>query len=277
VTIKKNMGPARAQPTRLRRPGRRYPSDLDDEEWAVLEPAATGPLRRAGPPARTLTAGYRERDLVRGPDRTGPGARGVTCPKTSRPGPPSTGYFAAWRDDGTLQQIHDQLREAARTAAGRNSTPTAAVLDSQSVRAADTVPKASRGWDNAKKVNGRKRHIAVDTAGLLLAVVVTAASTQDRDGAKPLLWNLRRAFPGVKLTWADGGYAGKLVTWAKTGLALTLEIIRRPDDLHTFQVLPAAGSSSAPSPGSLRTAPASVTTNACPPATKPWCCGPWPP
>ena len=94
-----------------------------------------------------------------------------------------------------LQQIHDQLREQARAAAGRNTTPTAAVIDSQSVRAADTVPKASRGWDNAKKVNGRKRHIAVNTAGLLLAVVITAASTQDRDGAKPLLWNLRRAFP----------------------------------------------------------------------------------
>ena len=112
------------------------------------------------------------------------------------------------------------------------------MIDSQSVRAADTVPKASRGWDNAKKVNGRKRHIAVDTAGLLLAVVVTAASTQDRDGAKPLLWNLRRAFPGVKLTWADGGYAGKLVTWAATRLKLTLTIVKRPDDLHTFKVLP---------------------------------------
>ena len=68
------------------------------------------------------------------------------------------GYFATWRDDGTLQRIHDQLREQARAAAGRNTTPTAAVIDSQSVRAADTVPKASRGWDNAKKVNGRKRH-----------------------------------------------------------------------------------------------------------------------
>jgi len=86
--------------------------------------------------------------------------------------------------------------------------------------------------------NGRKRHIAVDTLGLLLAVLVTAASTQDRDGAKPLLWNLRRAFPSITLAWADGGYAGKLVTWAKTRLALTLEIVKRPDDLHTFKVLP---------------------------------------
>jgi len=83
-----------------------------------------------------------------------------------------------------------------------------------------------------------KRHLAVDVLGLLLTVLVTAASVQDRDAARPLLWNLRRAFPSVKLAWADGGYAGKLVTWATTRLRLTLQIVRRPDDLHTFQVLP---------------------------------------
>jgi putative transposase len=78
----------------------------------------------------------------------------------------------------------------------------------------------------------------VDTGGLLLAVLVTAASMQDRDAARPLLWNLRRAFPQVRLAWADGGYAGKLVIWAKTALSLTVEIVKRPDDLHTFKVLP---------------------------------------
>jgi transposase len=91
-----------------------------------------------------------------------------------------------------------------------------------------------------KKINGTKRHIAVDVLGLLLTVLVTAASVQDRDAAKPLLWNLRRAFPTVRLAWADGGYAGKLVTWAAGKLKpkLTLEIVKRPDDLHTFKVLP---------------------------------------
>jgi transposase len=87
-------------------------------------------------------------------------------------------------------------------------------------------------------VNGTKRHVAVDTAGLLLAVLVTAASVQDRDAARPLLWNLRRAFPSIRLAWADGGYAGKLVTWARTRLRLTLQIVKRPDDLHAFKVLP---------------------------------------
>src|SRR5207245_11385878 len=94
------------------------------------------------------------------------------------------------------------------------------------------------GYDAGKKINGTKRHLAVDVMGLLLTVLVTAASVQDRDAARPLLWDLRRAFPAIKLAWADGGYAGKLVTWAKTRLRLTLEIVKRPDDLHTFQVLP---------------------------------------
>jgi transposase len=91
-----------------------------------------------------------------------------------------------------------------------------------------------------KKINGRKRHIAVDTIGLLLTVLITAAGVQDRDGARPLLRNLRKAFPSVRLTWADGGYAGKLVTRATAKLKpkLILKIVKRPDDLHTFQVLP---------------------------------------
>jgi transposase len=139
---------------------------------------------------------------------------------------------------GTLARLHDRLRARVRAAAGRSPAPTAAVIDSQSVRAADTVPKASRGWDNAKKVNGRKRHIAVDALGLLLEVLITAASVQDRDAARPLLRNLRRAYPSVKLTWADGIYAGKLVAWAASTLKLTVQIVRRPGDLHTFQVLP---------------------------------------
>jgi transposase len=147
------------------------------------------------------------------------------------------GYFAAWRDDGTLARLHATLRAQVRTAAGRHAEPTAAVIDSQSVRAADTVPRASRGWDNAKKVNGRKRHIAVDTTGLLLAVVITAASVQDRDGARPLLWNLRRACAKVLLVWADAGYAaGRLATWA-TALAMTTQIVAKRDR-HTFEVLP---------------------------------------
>ena len=113
------------------------------------------------------------------------------------------------------------LRELVRDGAGRKAESAPAVIGSQSVRAADTVPRASRGWDNAKKVNGRKRHIAVDTMGLVLAVVIAAASVQDRGGAWPLLWNLHRASAKVLLVWADAGYTAiRLAAWAASGSGL---------------------------------------------------------
>jgi hypothetical protein len=86
---------------------------------------------------------------------------------------------------------------------------------------------SGRGLDAAKKVNGRKRPIAVDVTGLLLVIVVTAASVQDRDGSRALLWRLRTAFRTVTLIWADGGYAGKLLAWAQASLRLTVEIVKR--------------------------------------------------
>jgi transposase len=154
--------------------------------------------------------------------------------------PAGTVYYwaAKWQADGSTEAMHSQLRDQVRQVAGRKTAPTAAIIDSQSVKAAEEVARTSRGYDAGKKINGRKRHIAVDVMGLLLTVLITAASIQDRDAAKPLLWNLKMAFPAIRLAWADGGYAGKLVTWAKTALKLTLEIVKRPDDLHTFKVLP---------------------------------------
>ena len=103
----------------------------------------------------------------------------------------------------------------------------------------------------------------------------TVAGVQDRDGAKPLLWNLRRAFPSVRLTWADGGYAGKLVTWATSKLKpkLTLEIVKRPDDLHTFQVLPRRWVVERTLAWITGAAAPSATTNACQHTTKPWSAG----
>ena len=115
------------------------------------------------------------------------------------------------------------------------------VIDSQSVRAAATVSRASRGWDNAKKVNSRKRHLAVDTTGLLLDVLATPACVQDRDAARPLLFNLHRARRRVRRAWADAVYAGKRQPWAATYLHLTVDIVKRPDNQHTFQVRRAGG------------------------------------
>lgn len=123
--------------------------------------------------------------------------------------------FARWVRGGAWQRMHDTLRDRTGTQAGRDRCPAAAVIDSQTVPAADTAPRSSRGWDGAKRTNGRKRHIAVDVNGLLLAVVVTAASIQDRDAAHRLLAALCVAFSTIRLVWADGGYPGRLLVWAK--------------------------------------------------------------
>jgi transposase len=111
-------------------------------------------------------------------------------------------------------------------------------MDSQSVKAADTVGAATRGYDAAKRINGRKRHLVVDSLGLLLTVIVTAASVQDRDGAFRLLALLRQRFSTITVVWADGGYAGRLMRWAYQVLALTVTIVKRSDDTTGFAVLP---------------------------------------
>ena len=226
-------------PGRVSRSSRapRYPSDMSDAEWAVIEPTLPEPrwLRgRGGRPAR-----HCRRDIV---DAIRYLVKEGICWRAMPADLPHwrTVYddLHGWQTSGATERVHGQLRDACRIAAGRKPGPTAAVIDSQSVKAAEEVARASRGYDAGKKVNGRKRHIAVDVLGLLLTVLVTAAGVRDRDGAKPLLWNLRRAFPSVKLTWADGGYAGKLVGWAKTAFKLTLQIVKRPEDLLTFKILP---------------------------------------
>src|SRR5215211_1949617 len=212
-----------------------YPSSLTDAEWAVLAPLLERPATPKGgrPPKHPLRQII---DAIRYLVRSGCAWR--LLPRDLPP--PGTVYwwFAKWAGDGTLQQLHDVLREQVRVQAGRRPTPTAAIVDSQSVRAADTVARSSRGWDAGKKVNGRTRHLAVDTLGLLLVVMVTAASVQDRDAARPLLWRLRASYRGIRLCWADAGYAGKLVAWAACMLHLLVEIVRKHPGQSTFEVLP---------------------------------------
>jgi transposase len=217
--------------------GRLYPSDMSEAEWAVCEPALPAPAWRAGRGGRPASHCMRDIvDAIRYLTHNGPVWRALPADF------PPAGTVYWWMDkrqwDGSAAQLHDGLRERIRLAAGRHAVPTAAVIDSQSVKGSEMIARTRRGYDAGKKVNGTKRHVAVDTAGLLLTVLVTAACVQDRDAARPLLRNLRRAFPSIKLAWADGGYAGQLVTWAKDRLRLRLEIVKRPADLHTFQVLP---------------------------------------
>ena len=171
------------------------------------------------------------------------------------------------------QRILDALHDRLRVRAGRDRCPTAAIIDSQTVPAADTGPRSSRGWDGAKTTNGVTRHIAVDVNGLLLAVVVTAASIQDRDGAHRLLAALRGSFSTIGLVWADGGYPGRLLIWAKDVLTLTMQIIKRIPGATGFHVRPRIWVVER-SFAWISTAAACATTKPDPTTTKPWSTSP---
>lgn len=215
---------------------RRYPSDTSDAEWEILAPYVPvgGTTMRGGRPVT-----YPRRDIVdaiRYVDRTSCQWRAL--PVDFPPWDTVYYYFRTWNRDGTLTRMHDGLRGQVRQMMGRHPDPTAAAADSQTVRAAETVGRASRGYDAGKRLNGRKRHIVVDTCGLLLVVMITGAGVQDRDAARLLLWALRTCFPTIQLLWADGGYCGQLVAWAQRTLALTVQIVRKLAGQHTFVVLP---------------------------------------
>jgi transposase len=147
-------------------------------------------------------------------------------------------FFRRWRDSGLVTEFHDRLRDRVREAAGRDREPTAGIIDAQSVKGAASVPAASRGFDGGKKVNGRKRHIVVDTLGLLLVVMVTAACVTDREAGHTLLARLRERHWRITLVWADGGYTGRLVDLARDILRIALTVVKRADDTTGFRVLP---------------------------------------
>lgn len=215
-----------------------YPSSsVTDAQWVLLEPLLPPPGNtggRGGRPEKhcrrlVLDAIFY---VVRG---------GIAWRQLPAEFPPATtvyAIFARWVRAGVWRRIHDALRDRTRVRGGRHPQPSAAIIDSQSVQGSDTVPGSSRGYDAGKKTNGRKRHIAVDSNGLLLAVVVTMAGIQDRDGAFRLLAALRAHCSTISLVWADGGYAGRLLTWSKTVLSMTVQVVKRTDDTRGFKVLP---------------------------------------
>ncbi|MFJ2778089.1 IS5 family transposase [Kitasatospora sp. NPDC087315] len=147
-------------------------------------------------------------------------------------------FFRRWRDLGLVKEFHDRLRGEVRTRAGRDSEPSAGVIDSQSVKADAVVGADSRGFDGGKLINGRKRHVVVDTLGLLLGVTVTPADVGDRTAAKTLLHQVADAHHQLELVWGDGGYTGGLIEHCLTALALVLLIVKRNDDQKGFVVLP---------------------------------------
>lgn len=216
---------------------RSYPSDTTDTEWRLLAPLVPVGGTRPGVGGRPVS--YPRRDVVdaiRYVARTG--CQWDALPVDFPPAALVKHYFTVWTRDGTLTRIHNTLREQVRQVEGRSAQPSAGLMDSQTLRGAETVGRASRGYDGAKKANGRKRHVVTDTCGWLLAVLVTGANVQDRDAGHLLLWIIRSVFPTVRLVWADGGYAGKLVDYAATALGITVQIVAKLAAQTTFVVLP---------------------------------------
>ena len=217
---------------------RRYPSDMTDAQWRIVEPQA----RQLMDEIRRATGRPMVHDLRAMLDAIGyvvrNGIEWRALPVDFPPWEAVYAFFQRWSQRGLPQRLVERLRARLRTGVGREVQPSAAIMDSQTVKGADTVGAATRGFDSGKKINGRKRHIAVDVEGFLIAVVVTAANIGDRMGAKLLLIALLNTCASLKLIWVDAGYDGRpLAEWARSVARVTLKVIKRTE-VHTFKVVP---------------------------------------
>lgn len=208
-----------------------YPSDLTDSQWELIKEDI--------PPAKP---GGRPRELdmrlvfnailyvLKG------GIQWDMLPREYPKWKSVYHYFRQWRLDGTWVRLHDTVRARGRQKWGKHKHPTAACLDSQSVKT--TQIKGVRGFDNGKKVKGRKRHLLVDTLGLMLGVRVTSADVSDPAGARTLLSGLGGFCKKLRLIWVDGTYRGQLLDWVTQRFGFRLQPVLRGEDQQGFEVLP---------------------------------------
>ena len=217
----------------------RYPSDLTDRQWAVICPLLPVPL------AQTPLGGRPEKHHRRAVVDAifyvvDNGIKWRALPADFPPWRTVYGFVRRWRADRVTHDLVDELRALIRRASGRHAEPTAAVIDAQSVAesAEGVVPAATSGYDRHKNVNGRKRHLLVDTLGLLIAVTVTPANTQDRDAAVILVRRARARGRKLQRIWADSAYHGDWTAWAQRACGVVIDIVTRDPAQAGFQVLP---------------------------------------